>query len=82
MPLSVRLDRELEARVTDYCRKAGVSKTHLVQQGLIDYLDSHALPTLHDLGKDLFPAGKGGRGNASETRARRYRQYVRAKRAR
>ena len=82
MPLSVRLDPDLEARVIAYCRATGVSKSRVVQQGLADYLDTHAAPTLHELGKDLFPARKGGTGTASETRAKRYRDYVRAKRAR
>ena len=81
MPLSVRLDEELESRLNQYCRQTGVSKSHVLQQGVAEYLDAHALPTLHDMGKDLFPAGGNGRGDASETHARRYREYVRAKRA-
>ena len=81
MPLSVRLDDELESRLNQYCRQTGVSKSHVLQQGVSEYLDTHALPTLYDMGKDLFPAGGNSRGDASETRARRYREYVRAKRA-
>lgn len=82
MPLSVRLDAKLESRINEYCRQTGASKSRVVQQGVAEYLDAHALPTLHDLGKDLFPAGGNGRGDASEGHARRYREYVRAKRAR
>jgi hypothetical protein len=81
MPLSVRLNEELESRINEYCRQTGVSKSHVVQQGVAEYLDAHALPTLHEMGKDLFPTGGNRRGDASETHARRYREYVRAKRA-
>ncbi len=81
MPLSVRLDADLESRINEYCRQTGVSKSRVVKQGVAEYLDAHALPTLHDMGKDLFPAGGNSRGDASETRAKRYREYVRAKRA-
>ena len=81
MPLSVRLDKELESRINEYCRQTGASKSHVVQQGVAEYLDAHALPTLHDMGKGLFAAGGDSRGDASETRAKRYRDYVRAKRA-
>ena len=81
MPISVRLAAELEARINEYCRVTGVSKSQVVQQGVAEYLDAHALPTLHEMGKDLFPAGGNSRGDASETHAARYRDYVRAKRA-
>ncbi len=81
MPLSVRLDADLESRINEYCRQTGVSKSRVGKQGVAEYLDAHALPTLHDMGKDLFPAGGNSRGDASETRAKRYRDYVRAKRA-
>jgi len=81
MPISVRLGEGLESRINEYCRQTGASKSHVVQQGVADYLDAHALPTLHDLGKDLFPAGGNSRGDASESHAKRYREYVRAKRA-
>ena len=81
MPLSVRLDHELESRLDQYCRQTGVSKSQVLQQGVAEYLDAHALPTLHDIGKDLFPARGNSRRDASETHARRYREYVRAKRA-
>ena len=82
MPLSIRLDPGLASRIDEYCRRIKVSKSYVVQRGLIDYLDIHALPTLHDLGKDLFPAaGRGGR-DASEARVKRYREYLRSKRAR
>ena len=81
MPLSVRLGAELESRINEYCRQTGASKSQVVQQGVADYLDAHALPTLHDIGKDLFPAGGNSRGGASTAHARRYREYVRAKRA-
>lgn len=81
MPISVRLDAELESRINEYCRQTGASKSHVVQQGVANYLDAHALPTLHDLGRDLFPAGGNSSGHASEAHAKRYREYVRAKRA-
>lgn len=82
MPLSLRLDPQLEARVNEYCRRTGLSKSKLISLGLHAYLDAHAAPTLHELGEDLFPQPGNGSGDASETRGSRYRRYVREKRTR
>lgn len=82
MPLSLRLDPQLEARINEYCRRTGLSKSRLITLGLEEYLDAKTTPTLFELGKGLFAEEGSGSGNKSETRGRRYRGYVRAKRAR
>ena len=82
MPLSLRLDPQLEARLEEHCRRTGLSKSRLISLGLSAFLEAHPALTLHDLGEDLFPVPGTGKGNRSETRGRRYREHVRAKRAR
>jgi predicted DNA-binding protein len=81
MPLSLRLDPELESRINAYCAQTGMSKSKLISLGVKDYLDTHATPTLYELAKDLLPEPKAGASDKSETRASRYRDYVKRKHA-
>ena len=54
---SVILDNELEARLEVYCQRMGMSATEVIHQGLKAFLAEPAeLPSLYDLGGDLFGA--------------------------
>ena len=54
---SVILDNELEARLEAYCQRMGMSATEVIHQGLKSFLaEPPALPSLYDLGGDLFGA--------------------------
>ena len=52
---SVILDNELEAQLETYCQRMGMSATEVIHQGLKAFLAEPAeLPSLYDLGGDLF----------------------------
>jgi predicted DNA-binding protein len=83
MPLSLRLDPALEARIESYSRQTGFTKTYIVSESLRDYLAVNAAPSLYDLAKDLLEEKPGaGERDKSETRQQAYRDYVKDKHAR
>lgn len=82
MPLSLRLDAELEARIQAYCEQTGLSKTRLISLGVRNYLETHASPTLFELASDLLPSAGGTMTRKSEMRRELYRRQVARKHAR
>jgi RHH-type transcriptional regulator, rel operon repressor / antitoxin RelB len=83
MPLSLRLDPQLEKRIESYSRETGLTKTYIVSESLREYFVVKASPNLYDLAKDLIePPAATGNDDKSETRRKRYREYVKAKHAR
>ena len=54
---NVILDSELETRLEAYCQRMGMSATEVIHRGLESFLAEPAeLPSLYDLGGDLFGA--------------------------
>jgi hypothetical protein len=58
-----------------------MTKSKLISLGIKDYLDAHAAPTLYELAEDLLPRPAAAASDKSETRGRRYRDYVKGKHA-
>lgn len=82
MPLSLRLQPELEQRIAEYCARTGMSKSAVIARGVREFLDAHALPTPYELGKDVFEQTGSGKGEASRTVRERFGVYARARHAR
>lgn len=54
---SIILDSELEARLESLCQRMGMSATEVIHRGLESFLSERPeLPSLYDLGGDLFGA--------------------------
>lgn len=88
MPLSVRLDPELEVRINAHSKETGLPKSRIIARGVREYLDMHSGPTLYELALDVL-------GNSdvvvkkivrakripSQTRQQDYRTYTKKKHA-
>jgi len=82
-PLSVRLDRTLAEALDRHCEQTGLTRSHVVQQGVAQYLVAQAGPTLSSLAEAVLPAAsKQAARTARPSRQRRFRDYVREKRRR
>lgn len=82
-PLSVRLDPALADALDRHCEQTGMTRSHVVQQGIAQYLVVHTGPTLGSLAEAVLPASpKRAARTARPSRQRRFRDYVREKRRR
>ena len=88
MPLSVRLDPELEARIDAHSKQTGLSKSRIITRGVQEYLEVNAGTTLYQLAIDVLEnsnvAGKQSgltKHTHSETRRKDYRAYIKKKHA-
>jgi hypothetical protein len=83
-PLSVRLEPGLEAALDAYCARAGITRSHAVQEGLAQYLVTRQGPTLSSLAEGVLPPISAVETEPAPRTARqlRYREYVREKRRR
>ena len=88
MPLSVRLDPELESRIDAHSKETGLPKSRIIARGVSEYLDMHTGPTLYELALDILKNPAAGAKIAasikrthSETRRKDYRTYTKKKHA-
>ena len=82
-PLSVRLDPALAEALDRHCAQTGFTRSHVVQQGVAQYLVVQTGPTLGGLAEAILPAApKLAARTARPSRQRRFRDYVREKRRR
>ena len=82
-PLSVRLDAALAEALDRHCEQSGLTRSHVVQQGVVQYLVGQTGPTLGGLAEAILPtAPKQVARTARPSRQRRFRDYVREKRRR
>jgi predicted DNA-binding protein len=86
MPLSVRLDPELEARIDAHSKETGLSKSKIITRGVQEYLEVSTGTTLYQLAIDVLKksnaAGKeSGLTKHSETRRKDYRAHIKKKHA-
>jgi len=83
MTVSVRLDPDLEQQLARVSEQTGVSKSQIIKQSLIAYLQVAAKPqTPYELGKDLFGREGSGKGDLSTRRKEYLTEILRAKHAR
>lgn len=81
--LSVRLDPALAEALERYCAQTGQTRSHVVQQGMAQYLVVQSGPTLGSLAEAVLPAvPKRAARRTRASRQQRFREYVRAKRRR
>ena len=83
--LSVRLDPALAEALDRHCEATGLTRSHVVQQGVAQYLVVQTGPTLGSLAEAVLPAAPVPPTRMSTTRLsrqRRFRDYVREKRRR
>lgn len=88
MPLSVRLDPELESRINAHSKETGLPKSRIIARGVSEYLDMHTGPTLYELALDILKIPAAGakitasiKRTHSETRRKDYRTYTKKKHA-
>ncbi|OGA23879.1 MAG: hypothetical protein A3I02_07930 [Betaproteobacteria bacterium RIFCSPLOWO2_02_FULL_67_26] len=82
-PLSVRLDPALAEALDRHCEQTGLTRSHVVQQGVAQYLVVQTGPTLGSLAEAVLPvAPKQAARTSRPSRQRRFRDYVREKRRR
>jgi hypothetical protein len=82
-PLSVRLDPALTEALDRHCEQTGLTRSHIVQQGVAQYLVVQTGPTLGSLAEAILPpTPKRPARAARPSRQRRFRDYVREKRRR
>ena len=81
--LSVRLEPALADALDRHCEQTGASRSHVVQQGVAQYLVVQTGPTLGSLAEAGLPALPKRAARAGRpSRQRRFRDYVREKRRR
>ena len=81
--LSVRLDPALAEALDRHCEQTGFTRSHVVQQGVAQYLVAQTGPTLGSLAEAVLPgASTRAARTARPSRQRRFRDYVREKRRR
>jgi len=81
--LSVRLDLVLAEALDRHCEQTGLTRSHVVQQGVAQYLVVQTGPTLGGLAEAVLPAvPKRVARTTRPSRQRRFRDYVREKRRR
>lgn len=77
---NVTLDSVLEARLEIYCQRMGMSATEVIHQGLKSFLtEPPELPSLYDLGGDLFGADISTQEDVSAQYRRLLREQLDAK---
>jgi predicted DNA-binding protein len=82
MTISVRLDVQVERRLTQLSERLGMSKSEIIKRSLDAYLEMHATETPYALGADLFGRVGSGKGDLSERRRTYLKEKLRAKNAR
>ena len=81
--LSVRLDPTLAEALDRHCEQTGMTRSHVVQQGVAQYLVHQTGPTLGSLAEAVLPAvPKRAATGVRRSRQGRFRDYVREKRRR
>jgi predicted DNA-binding protein len=74
--LNVRLDEEMEARLSRLSKEKSITKSEIVKSALADYLNKQQnTRSAYDLGKDLFGVASGGSKDGSSN----YKQKLKAK---
>ena len=74
--LNVRLPKDLENKLSDYCKQNNLQKSSIVKEALVMYFKKEeATKSSYELGKDLF-----GTGNSNDkTRSQNYKSILKDK---
>ncbi|MFO7912272.1 MAG: ribbon-helix-helix protein, CopG family [Desulfotignum sp.] len=78
--ITLRLDPSLEEAINTTAKNLGLTKSDLIRQSLIEYLEKLNKPNAWDIGHDLFGKFASGEGNLSVDRKKLLRAKIKAKR--
>jgi hypothetical protein len=80
MAISLRLEKDLEKRLEDAARLAGVSKSEFVRRCVQSALDDDdSRPSPYELAKDLIPPTGSGRGDLARNAEQYLKEMLREK---
>ncbi|MGV6851234.1 MAG: CopG family ribbon-helix-helix protein, partial [bacterium] len=78
--ITLRLDKELEQKLTELAQLNGLSRSELIRRSIKDYVTKLDGPTAWDLGEGIFGKYSSGDGNLSRDRKQFVKDKIRAKR--
>ena len=78
--ITLRLDPKLEQQVSNTAKYLGLSKSELIRQSLVDYIEKLGKQNAWELGQDLFGIYSSGRNDLSSNRKKLLKDRIRAKR--
>ena len=69
MPISARLDGEVQRKLNILSKTQGLSKLKITAQSIVEYFDNHFPPNSpYEIGKDLFGRYESGKEDVSYKR--------------
>lgn len=77
--ITLRLDQNLEEAVSSTARHLGITKSDLIRQSILEYLNKIDKPDAWETGRDLFGKYSSGKGNLSADRKSILRKKLKAK---
>lgn len=78
--ITLRLDPKLEEAIKITSKNLGISKSELIRNSIVSYLDKLNPPSAWDVGQDLFGKYASGKSDLSTRRKELLKDKVRAKR--
>lgn len=78
--ITLRLDPNLEEVVNATAKNLGLTKSDVIRQSIIDYLEKIGSSNAWDVGHDLFGKYSSGNGNLSVDRKEILKAKIKAKR--
>ena len=82
MAVSLRLDEQIDRKLAEIAEQKGVTKSELIRQCLMDFVDRYPPSTPWELGKDLFGCEGSGREDLSRCAEEIVRKKIHARRNR
>jgi hypothetical protein len=74
--LTTRLTSAEEKKLTEYCKKNGLSKTEVVKEALAQYLSKKSEVSAFESGQDLFGAASSKETDRSTTYKKRLKKML------
>jgi len=81
MMITLRLDPLLEEEINTVAKNLGLTKSGLVRESILEYLDKQKSPNAWDIGQDLFGKYASGINHRSVDRKKLLKEKIRAKRS-
>jgi RHH-type transcriptional regulator, rel operon repressor / antitoxin RelB len=78
--ITLRLDPNLEKKISTVAKNLGLTKSDVIRKSLIEYLEKLERPEAWELGKDYFGKYSSGQKNLSVDRKTILKEKIRAKR--
>ena len=79
--LTLRLDPQMEQKITNAAKKLGLTKSELIRRSIQEYLKKFSRQTPWDLGRDLFGKYSSGHSDLSVRRKEIIKGKIKGKRA-